>query len=157
VGTDRVAGRSAANDAGNSENAGGADVFAIPGLNNAWTSDFCYSFKPSTQTQFGVYQLIGNGLAFRVNPSLRPAVVVKTEPSGRSDTRIRCNPDGVANAQRDKYNTLFSSRSGFTRVNGASVSGLVSLTVGQTVTYELSSASDAGTVFIGVQEGPDHE
>ena len=40
---DRVAGRSAARDTGNAENAGGPDVFAIHGLNNAWTTDFCYS------------------------------------------------------------------------------------------------------------------
>ena len=155
--SDRVAGRSAANDPGNAENAGAGDVFQIRGLNNEWTTDFCYTFKPSTQTQFGVYQMIGNGMAFRVNPALRPAVAVKTEPAGKTDTRIRCNPDGVAQAQRAKYNTLFSSRSGVTAVNGTAASGTVSLTIGDTVTYVLSSASDANRKFIGVQEGPDHE
>jgi hypothetical protein len=153
---DRVAGRSAANDPGNSENAGALDVFAIPGLNGQWTNDFCYSFKPSTQTQFGIYQLIGNGLAFRVNPSLRPAVVVKSEPSGKQDTRISCNSDGVAIAQRNKYNTLFSSRSGFTHRNGIPTSGVTNLQVGDTLIYSLSSNSDARTIFLGVQEGPDH-
>lgn len=159
---DRIAGRLAINDAGNSENAGAGDVFQIPGVNGEWTTDFCYSFKPSTQTQFGVYQLIGNGLGFRVNPSLRPAVVVKTEPAGRQDTRIRCNPDGVANAQREKYNTIFSSRSGVTSVtkqgSGAVISsGSVSLGIGDLVTYVLSPSSEANRKFIGVQEGPDHE
>ena len=154
---DRVAGRTAANDPGNAQNAGGTDVFQTVGLNGAWTNDFCYASKPSTQTQFGVYQLIGNGLAFRVNPSLRPAVVVKTEPAGKTDTRIRCNQDGVARAQRDKYNTLFSSRSGLTQKNGVSASGGVSLAIGDTVTYVLSNSSDANTKFIGTQEGPDHE
>ena len=157
TGADRVAGRSAANDPGNAENDGGTDVFQIQGLNGAWTSDFCYSFKPSTQTQFGVYQLIGNGLAFRVNPALRPAVVVKTEPAGKTDTRIKCNQDGVARAQRDKYNTLFSSRSGITQKNGTNASGSISLAIGDTVTYVLSNSSDANTKFIGTQEGPDHE
>ena len=155
--TDRVAGRSAANDAGNAQNAGGQDVFQIVGLNGAWTSDFCYASKPSTQTKFGVYQLIGNGLAFRVNPSLRPAVVVKTEPSGKTDTRIGCNTDGVAQAQRDKYNTLFSSRAGVTQKNGSGVSGIVSFAVNDSITYVLDSSSEANTVFVGVQEGPDHE
>lgn len=154
---DRVAGRTAANDTGNAENSGGTDVFQTVGLNGAWTTDFCYAFKPSTQTQFGVYQLIGNGLAFRVNPSLRPAVVVKSEPSGKTDIRIKCNQDGVAQAQRDKYNTLFSSRSGVTQKNGVSASGSVSLAVGDTITYVLSNGSDANTKFIGAQEGPDHE
>lgn len=155
--TDRVAGRTAANDPGNAQNSGGTDVFQTIGLNGAWTDDFCYASKPSTQTQFGVYQLIGNGFAFRVNPQLRPAVVVKTEPAGKTDTRIKCNQDGVAQAQRDKYNTLFSSRSGLTQKNGNATSGSVSLAVGDTVTYVLSNASDANTKFIGTQEGPDHE
>lgn len=153
---DRVAGRSAVNDPGNAENAGAGDVFQIPGINNEWTTDFCYTFKPSTQTQFGVYQLIGNGLGFRINPALRPAVIVKSEPAGKTDTRIRCDVDGVAQAQRDKYNTPFSSRSGCTQVNGNAASGTVSLIVGDTVTYMLSSASEANRTFIGVQEGPDH-
>ena len=157
VGTDRVAGRTAANDTGNAENTGGTDVFQIRGLNNAWTTDFCYAFKPSTQTQFGVYALLGNGLAFRTNPSLRPAVVVKTEPSGKKNIRLRCNRDGVARAQRDKYNFLFSSRSGVTQVNGAAVSGAVNLAVGDTITYVLSSGSDANRKFVGSQDGPDHE
>lgn len=154
---DRVAGRLAANDTGNAENAGGSDVFQIRGLNNEWTTDFCYSYKPSTQTQFGVYQLIGNGFGFRVNPQLRPAVVVKTEPAGETDTRIKCNPDGVAVAQRAKYNTEFSSRSGVTARNGIETTGSVSLAVGDTITYTLSNSSDANTKFIGAQEGPDHE
>lgn len=154
---DRVAGRTAANDPGNAENDGGTDVFQIRGINNEWTSDFCYAAKPSTQTQFGVYSLIGNGLAFRINPQLRPAVIVKTEPAGKTDTRILCNSDGVATAQRNKYNTLFSSRSGVTQRNGSTTSGSVNLAVGDTLTYVLSSTSDANTVFIGTQEGPDHQ
>lgn len=157
VGTDRVAGRTAVNDTGNAENSGAGDVFQILGLNNAYTTDFCYAYKPSTQTQFGVYQLIGNGFGFRVNPQLRPAVVVKTEPAGETDTRIRCNPDGVAVAQRAKYNTEFSSRSGVTARNGVGATGAVSLAVGDTITYTLSNSSDANTEFIGVQEGPDHK
>jgi hypothetical protein len=157
VSADRVAGRTAANDTGNATNNGGTDVFQIRGLNNEWTTDFCYAFKPSTQTQFGVYQLIGNGLGYRVNPSLRPAVVVKTEPAGKTDTRIKCNVDGVAQSQRDKYNNKFSTRSSITQRNGSPFTGAVSLVVGDTVTYYLDSSSDANTVFIGVQEGPDHE
>lgn len=147
---DRIAGRSAANDPGNAENNGGSDVFQIRGLNNAWTTDFCYAFKPSTQTQFGVYQLIGNGLGFRINPQLRPAVVIKTEPAGQTDTRILCNTDGVAQAQRDKYNNKFGSRSAVT-------AGGNNYSIGDTITYTLSNSSDANTTFTGTQEGPDHE
>lgn len=156
---DRVAGRLAANDPGNAENFGGGDVFQILGLNNEWTTDFSYAYKPNTQTRFGVYLPMGNGLAYRVNPTLRPAVQVKTQPSGDDgDIKIKCNPDGVAKAQRDKYNTLFSCRSGFTELNGITPSsGLLSLAVGDIVTYTLSNTSDVETKFIGAQVGEDHE
>lgn len=158
VSADRVAGRSAINDPGNSENDGAEDVFQIRSLNNDWTTDFCYAFKPSTQTKFGVYQLIGNGLGFRVNPSLRPAVTVKTEPVGDDgDIKLICEVDGVSNAQRQKYNNLFSSRSGVVELNGVPTTGLVSLAIGDSLKYYLDSSSDANTVFIGVQNGPDHE
>lgn len=153
---DRIAGRSAANDPGNAENSGGSDVFQILGLNGAWTTDFSYAFKPSTQTQFGVYSLIGNGLAFRINPSLRPAVQVKTEPSGLGNTRITCEPDGVAGAQRDKYNTLFPSRGGVTQKNGLSTTGYTTFTTGDTITYSLRSTSEANRIFIGFQFGLFH-
>lgn len=155
--SDRIAGRSAANDIGNAENDGGSDVFQIRGLNNEWTSDFCYAFKPSTQTQFGIYSLIGNGFGFRVNPSLRPAVQVKTEPSGnKGDTRLLCETDGVSQAQRDKFNTIFSSRGGVIKKNGVSFSGFTSFVIGDTITYFLDPASDANRIFVGVQSGPDH-
>lgn len=158
ISADRVAGRTAINDPGNAENDGATDVFQIRGFNNDWTTDFCYAFKPSTQTKFGVYQLIGNGLAFRVNPALRPAVTVKTEPVGDDgDIRLVCEVDGVANAQRQKYNNLFSSRAGITELNGSPVSGPVSLAVGDSLKYYFDPNSDANTVFIGVQNGPDHE
>lgn len=154
---DWIAGRSPANDIGNAQNNGGSDVFQIVGLNGVWGTDFSYAFKPSTQTQFGVYSLIGNGLAFRVNPSLRPAVQVKTEPSGKQDTRIICEVDGVSQSQRDKYNTLFASRGGVTAVNGAGYSGAATFTTGDTITYTLDASSDANRIFTVDQPGPDHQ
>lgn len=153
---DRVAGRTAANDSGNAENNGGSDVFQIAGLNGEWTTDFCYAFKPSTQTQFGVYSLIGNGFGFRVNPSLRPAVQVKTQPSGFQGTLVTCEPDGVSGAQRDKSNTLFSSRGGVTEKNGLAASGSTSFVVGDTIKYSLDSNSEANRIFIGFQFGLFH-
>lgn len=153
---DRVAGRNAANDPGNAQNSGGSDVFQIAGLNGAWTTDFSYAFKPSTQTQFGVYGLIGNSLAFRINPALRPIVQIKTEPAGGSNTRITCDPDGVAIAQRNKYNTLFASLAGVAQKNGVNTSGLNTFAIGDTITYVLDSNSEANRAFIGFQVGPFH-
>lgn len=160
VSADRVAGRTAANDTGNAENNGGTDVFQSIGMNGEWTTNFCYASKPSTQTKFGVYQLIGNGFGFRTNPQLRPAVTIKTIPAGkkeRGDVQLLCYPDGVSIAQRNKYNTLFGSRSGVTHKNNVPTSGAVNLAVGDTITYTLESSSESNTTFIGIQaSGPSH-
>lgn len=162
VSSDRISGRSASNDPGNAQNTGAADVFQIRGMNNAWTSNFCYSYKPSTQTQFGVHSLIGAGFGYRVNPSMRPAVALKTEPASKNsqDIRIRCNSDGAAAAQRRKYSFFFRSFSGFTKLNGASISDnedTLTLNVGDTLIYILSRKSDAKRTFKGEQPGNDHK
>lgn len=160
VSADRVAGRNAANDVGNAENNGGTDVFQSIGMNGEWTTNFCYASKPSTQTKFGVYQLIGNGYGFRTNPQLRPAVTTKTIPGGkkeRGDIQLLCMPDGVSIAQRNKYNTLFSSRSGITHKNGSAFSGSTTLAIGDTITYSIDSSSEANTIFVGINaSGPSH-
>lgn len=160
--TNRIAGRSANNDPGNAQNYGAPDVFHVRGMNNAWTSNFCYSYKPSTQTQFGVYSLIGAGFGYRVNPSMRPAVALKTEPARKNsqDIRIRCNSDGVAQAQRDKYNYIFTSYSGFVSLNGSSLTfnlNPVQLNTGDILVYRLNRKSDAKKIFKGKQPGEDHK
>lgn len=156
----RIAGRSANKDPGNAENDGAPDVFQVRGLNNAWTSDFCYAYKPATQTQFGVYSLIGVGLGYRVNPNMRPAVTVKTQPEGdKGKVKLQCDPDGVAKAQRDKYNFKFPTYSGVTQINGINYnsSGQRTLNVGDTVTYFIDRKSDAKKIFRGAQPGDDHK
>ena len=135
----RLAGRTAANDNGNSENEGGPDVFSIR-HSGAWTSDFCSSTKPSTQTTFGIISLLGNNLGFRVNPSLRPTVNAQLVPDGDAgDARVRCPFDDVAMAARMKYRVTFSTRSGL-------ISGDVS-NVGSQALYLLDSTSDIDSEF----------
>ena len=74
TGTDRVLGRTEANDAGSS---GSSDVFQVY-WNGAQRTDFCSSNRPSTQTTFGVYALIGNDFMYKVNPVIRPGVRSQT-------------------------------------------------------------------------------
>ena len=148
--TDRVAGRSAGQDPGNASNAGGADVFSIRGMNNQWTTDFCYTYKPSTQTKFGVHSLIGAGLCHRVNPAMRPAVSAQTEPADNGKRiRIKCSTDDVGRAQRLKYNERFSTYSGYVSVNGVPIGSPSqrTLNINDILTYELSSKSDAKKTF----------
>ena len=75
-GTDRVLGRTEANDDGSS---GALDVFRVY-WDGQQRTDFCSSNRPSTQTTFGVYAPIGNDLMYKVNPLLRPGVRSQVKP-----------------------------------------------------------------------------
>lgn len=137
--SDRVLGRAAGNDIGNAENLGGPDVFAIR-RGGAWQTDFSSASRPSTQTTFGLYTLIGNNLGFRVNPSIRPTVVANLVPKGdKGDGKVKCRKDDAAQAARNKYRAIFSSRSGL-------IAGSVS-SVGSTITYHLDPSTDVLTEF----------
>lgn len=136
---DRVFGRSAANDAGNAASQGGPDVFAVR-QGGAWTQNFCSASKPTTQTTFGLYTLIGNNFAYRVNPTFRPTVNAQLVPKGdNGNSKVVCDIDQTAAAQRLKYSATFSTRSGL-------VSGNVN-NVGSTIIYRLDRSSDSDTKF----------
>lgn len=136
---DRVLGRSAGQDKGNAENAGGPDVFAVQRVTN-WVQDFSSSSRPSTQTTFGLINLIGNNFGVRINPSLRPSVQANLIPRGdEGDATVKCTVDDTATAQIEKFSRVFSSRSGL--ISG-SVGG-----VGSEITYRLDNTSDASTIF----------
>lgn len=135
--TDRIAGTSSDPGA-----ATGNNVYGVVNAAGAIASDFSHAHRPNTQTQFGVYALIGNGLGFRVNPSLRPGVnaqitvdVKGKKKKAKAEGRVVCEPDLVALAQREKYRAKFSGRSGLIANSGT------------TWTYHLSNTTDALTVF----------
>ncbi len=139
--SDRILGTS--NDPGKLTD---ADVYAIGDGNGDPAPYFCHAHRPSTQTQFGVYSLIGNGFGFRVNPSLRPGVnaqitvkVSGSKKSSKAEGVVVCEPDYVSLAQREKFKAKFSGRA-----------GLISNS-GDTWTYHLSNTSDAETVFTAGQ------
>jgi hypothetical protein len=130
---DHIAGRTPANDPGNFENRGGADVFTVAGANNQQGANFSYAYKPSTQTAIGLFAWIGNGMCFRVNPSLRPATTPSLRAMGDPDrNRVVCNNDLQELVRRDKDQFLFSGQSGVT-------GGNANLAVGDQVFYRLDS------------------
>jgi len=151
--TDRIDGRLAANDPGNAEAAGAADVFQVRGLNNEWVRATCYSYSPSSQTTFGVYAPIGNGLAFRLNPSMRPAtapniVQASSYWSSRGYSQIQCSPDNSALVQRQKNDSISQSRGGLVALRrGGSTITSTSLLVGDEVDYTLSASTSASELF----------
>lgn len=138
---DRILGTS--NDPGNLSD---ADVYAVLDESGNPAPWFCHARRPNTQTQFGVYGLIGNGFGFRVNPNLRPGVnaqitvkVNGSKKNTKAEGRVVCEPDYVSLAQREKFRAKFSGRSGLISASG------------DTWTYQLSNTSDAETVFTAGQ------
>lgn len=134
---DHIAGRKPNSDPGNP---GTGDVFAVRGAGGVEGPNFCYAYKPSTQTAFGLFGWIGNGMCYRVNPSLRPRYRAATRPKGTSQQWVVCEDDGQEVVTREKQETLFSGKSGIT--NGAQ-----NLTVGSVVTYQLNQAVSYSGVF----------
>jgi len=146
AGTDRIAGRSNANDDGSSSS---ADVFQVY-WNGAEQTDFCSSNRPSTQTTFGVYAPIGNDLMYKVNPIISPGVRSQTGPGGDDEVTVNCPVDAPKMNKRDKYRANFSTFSGVNQINstaGTSPGTATSVVVGDTVSYRLDNGSDWSTVF----------
>ena len=133
VNADYVAGRIAANDPGNAQNQGAADVFQVRGPNGVFGPNFCYAYKPSTQTSFGLYGWIGNGVCYKTNPSLRPATSPTLVPTGNANAlRVACSDDGQEQARRLKDEFDFPGRSGIVAGGGA-------VAVGDVIQYVLNS------------------
>ena len=144
VNADHIAGRIPANDPGNSQT---GDVFAVRGNNGLYGPNFSYANKPTNQTSFGLYGWIGNGMCYRVNPSLRPRYRAATRVLGTGDLRVVCDDDGQEVVTREKQEQRFSGQSGITAHTGTAGLGGVSLAVGDEVTYELNAAESYTGTF----------
>jgi hypothetical protein len=146
--TDRIAGRLAANDIGNMENFGGADVFQVLSTGGVIRPDACAAARPSSSTACGLYATIGNNLGYRVNPQLRPTRQIATEPVGNSGAqRIDPVDDPVALGATWKARRMWSGRSGVVATSTGVTSGGAALSIGDTFDYLLSSTTDASTVL----------
>ena len=130
---DYLAGRIAANDPGNAQNQGAADVFQVRGPNGVFGTNFSYAYRPSTQTSFGVFAWIGNGVCFKTNPSLRPGWSPTLVPTGNANAlRVACSEDGQEQVRRLKDEFDFPGRSGIVAGGGA-------VAVGDVIQYVLNS------------------
>ncbi len=144
--TDRIAGRQAANDLGNVENAGGGDVFQIRSTGGVIRPDACAVSRPSSSTACGLYNTMGNGMGYRVNPPLRPTRQFATKPEGtEGDQKIDPVDDPVALGSLWKARRMWSGRSGIVGTSTGVTSGEAWLSVGATFDYLLSPTTDALT------------
>ena len=148
-GTDRVAGRLAANDPGNAENDGGADVFQVRSVSGALASHSSIAGQPSGSTSFGVYGVMPNGLAFRVNPLLKPTVRFFARPSGTSgDQVIEPEYDAQALAQVWRMIRHWPHFCGITSTSAGTAAGSFGdLAVNQTFVYTINNNSDSYSRF----------
>lgn len=142
---DYVRGRSAGSDIGNATNFGGQDVYAVRGSADAWRQNFCFVSRPSTSTQFGVYSLIPNRLAVRINPRVRPTRTFQTKP-GDDNVRVRNEDDAQALAEMWKSKYAWSGRAGI--VSPGAEGAIVDVAVGSTFEYRLSRLTDAETEIV---------
>ena len=153
VENDRVFGRSGINDrrangGGSSATSPNFQVFKChTGSTPSETVSFSSVHTPSSSTTFGVYSLIGNDLAFKVNPVVRPGVKVNQRAQSGSNFEVRCPKDGPQIAMRRKFRYNYSSFSGITKKNGSNASGTQSLAVGDNVTYVLFAESEKEVTF----------
>jgi hypothetical protein len=144
--TDRIAGRLAANDIGNSENAGGGDVFQVRSTGGVIRPDACAVARPSSSTACGLYATMGNGLGYRVNTQLRPTRQIAATPIGAiGEQQLNPVDDVVALGAIWKGRRMWSGRSGVVSTSTGVTSGVATLSEGAWFDYLLSQTSDAGT------------
>ena len=144
--SDRIAGRLATNDIGNSENAGAADVFQVRSTGGVFRPDACAAGRPSSSTACGLFATMGNGLGYRVNPQLRPTRQINTRPEGTSGAqRIDPVDDSIALGAIWKARYIWSGRSGVVATSTGVTSGTAALPMGATFSYLLSATTDAAT------------
>jgi hypothetical protein len=124
-----------------------ADIFQAEINPGNLSPVFCGAYKPSTSTSFGLYSPIANGLGYRINPRIRPLRTLQIR-----NEEYKADDDAQAIAEAWKYKYCYSSKAGIISTSKGSTPGsIVSLDVGDTFTYMLSSKSDG--VF-GTTENP---
>lgn len=148
---DHLAGRLPAYDIGNAQNQGAPDVFCCRGVNNALGRFHCYSFKPSTQTIFGLYASCGNGLTYRVNPTFRPIAEVRFTQHKDGDQTVRCDDDPQAKIARLKQDYDFGGRFHIVGKSG----DYKTVAVGDFIDYHIDYDSDGRIVLRQANSGSD--
>lgn len=155
TGSKRFTGRLASNDKiGNSELAGGGDVYQINSAGNLMKPDFCYTYRPSTSTKFGLFSHIPNNMTYRVNPRIRPTITLRIVPTGKSGNYMKaeCDDDPQALADIWKAKFTFNSRSGIKYTSGGNY-----LSPGDSFVYQLSRSTSAKLVITFDSTNTDNE
>ena len=123
-----------------------ADIYSVVG-----TTDFCQALQPSNQVEFGVYGHIGNNFGYKEG---EPFVAV-TQWQQRTDGDRERQLSNEKYAKAIKGAVRFTTRSGFTNLNGAAVNGLQRVDVNDELTYRIDASTeyDRNFVYDETQEG----
>ena len=115
-----------------------SDIYQVDTGNGQASPFFCGAYKPSTSTSFGLYAPIANALGYRINPRIRPLRQLQA-----NEDEYDATDDAQAVAEAWKYKYCYSSKSGIISTSkGSTPNSIVSLVVGDTFEYMLSSKSD---------------
>ena len=154
-GSNRLTGRLASKDTtGNSELRGAGDVYQIRSQGNTFRPDFCHTFRPSNSTKFGLFSHIPNNMSYRVNPRIRPTVILRIVPTGQSGDYVKalCDDDAQALADTWKAKYHWSCRSGILSSSGGN-----SVNPGDSFIYKLERESDGKTKIMFDSGNTDNE
>lgn len=153
--TQLIAGRSADLDAGNSQNYGGQDVFALRVGQGEFKPAFCMSETPSTSAKFGLYGWCPNAMMHRATITIQPTIVARIS----SSDKVRTDDDAAALVETWKGKFFWSMRSGLRKYKAAGSSAwttpatgnfqIVTQTVaiGDSLLYALNGTTDANTTI----------
>lgn len=112
---DLIAGREASGDAGNFQNYGAQDVFAVGVGNDQYETAFCMAESPSTSTAFGLYGWCPNAMMHRQTVTIQPTILARIS----SSDVVRTDDDAAAIVELWKGKFYWSMRSGITQVRPA--------------------------------------
>lgn len=145
--THLIAGREAARDAGNFQNYGGQDVFAVNIGAGQYRRAFCMSETPSTSAAFGLYGWCPNAMMRRATVTIQPTILARIS----SSDKVRTDDDAAALVELWKGKYHWSTRCGLRERNGVaqvtSDFGFVeqAVNIGDALKYVIHKSSDVKT------------
>ncbi len=144
--THLIAGRQASLDAGNAQNYGGQDTYAVNIGDAEYKQTFCMTESPSTSTAFGLYGWCPNAMMHRASVTIQPTITASID----EDDKIRTDDDAAALVELWKGKFRWSMRCGvYTKNNTVVATGFnivtQSVSIGDSLGYVVSSGTDAET------------
>lgn len=125
------------------------DIYAVQDSAAIYRPDFCQAIQPTNQSEFGVYELIGNNLGYKIGEDFQPL----SQWDAREDGEYERTDDNQKVAMRKKQSVMFSTRAGFVSTQ----SELLSLAKNDVITYAIYKSSEKDRVFIHEKTDSAHE